>query len=122
VEAGVEALKAKGNAAFKSKQWSDAAEFYSAGISFLQKCAAAAADRATAADDDSGGSGGGEGGEEKGQEQALRNLHGNHAAALLNLEDWAAAGAAAEAAVACDRMWNKGHYRLGAKTAEFSLF
>ena len=43
----------------------------------------------------------------------LRNLHGNHAAALLNLDDWAGAVTAASAATELDSSWSKGHYRLG---------
>ncbi len=102
VLAAVNEFKAKGNAAFKAKQWSDAAEAYRAGLTVMEKM------------NGKTGSGGTEtGAADMEIAQVLRNLHGNHAAALLNLDDWAGATAEATAAVACDHMWNKGHYRLG---------
>eukprot|EP01043_Picozoa_sp_COSAG02_P033373 COSAG02_NODE_2274_length_9257_cov_21.945840_1_plen_377_part_00 len=93
-------MKAKGNVAFKSKHWSDSAEAYRAGLAIGRTSGKT-------------GKGSRETDSEMKMAQALRNLHGNYAAALLNLDDWVGAAAEAEAAVACDSMWNKGHYRLG---------
>lgn len=96
--AAVDELKAKGNAAFKHKQWSDAAEAYRAGIIVAKTC---------------GSDGHGTEAAHAELTQALRNLHGNHAAALLNVDDWSGATTEAKAAVGYDHRWNKGHFRLG---------
>ena len=101
VLAAVNELKVKGNAAFKAKQWSDAAEAYRVGLAVAKLCGK------------SGGASKEDAAVDAEMTETLRNLHGNHAAALLNLDDWAGATAEAEAAVACDHMWNKAHYRLG---------
>ena len=122
--AAVTKLKNRGNDAFKAKRWAGAAEDYTAGIVVITLAKEDArkqrmADRQAHLELD---------GDDyvseivetvevaeawPGEALNLRNLYGNHAAALIAMDDWKAAEEEASNALELDCMWGKARYRLG---------
>lgn len=97
------ALKDQGNAHFKKKKHSHAAEDYTAALCVLNKIATVGGDVAAAA----AAAGTNE------MKRLSRDAHGNLAAAQLQLADWDGALRSASAATSFDKSWHKAHYRRG---------